>query len=392
MAYLFTKIFPTACLLSLFHQKFMNEKKIIYYFKSAKHHKDARHQLWHRKKYTYITIFSNYRKLNIIYLNQFANLWVKMFNKLTTNFFILNSINFKILVKLKKHYQLISTLLFMYILLHIFYSLTTLKYFIVFWLILLGMFMQIMIFTACERKMLALIQRRTGPAVVGTRGRLQCIADSLKLLTKVFVSARKINSTMFQIAAFGGFWVSWYNFGNLTYGPGLDIMEVEYNIFFMLSISVIFSIMWLLAGWSATSKYSMLGCFRAAIQFLSFEILMSTILLIVFTIFNCFNFELMVVMQKNCPLAICMPTLAIITLFTFFMETNRPPFDLSEAESDIVAGYNVEYSGILFGLFYLGEYLNLFAACTMLILIFCGGWLNPLLFFQTIVKIIYIYL
>ena len=117
----------------------------------------------------------------------------------------------------------------------------------------------------------------------------------------------------------------------------------------------------------------MLGCFRAAIQFLSFEILMSTILLIVFVIYNCFNFELMVYMQIKRPLALCLPTLAIITLFAFFIETNRPPFDLSEAESDVVAGYNVEYSGILFGLFYLGEYLNLFAACTMLVLLFCGG-------------------
>lgn len=284
---------------------------------------------------------------------------------------------------------MISTLISLYIILYLYYSLTFIAYFIVFWLVLLGMFLQIMVFTACERKMLALIQRRTGPAVVGTRGRLQCIADSVKLLTKVFVSARKINSTMFQIAAFGGFWISWYNFGNLTYGPGLDIMEVEYNIFFMLSIAVIFSIMWLLAGWSATSKYSMLGCFRAAVQFLSFEILMSTILLIVFTIFNCFNFELIVDMQVNCPLAICLPTLAIITLFAFFMETNRPPFDLSEAESDVVAGYNVEYSGLLFGLFYLGEYLNLFAACTVLILVFCGGWLNPFNFFLVLSKLFF---
>lgn len=88
------------------------------------------------------------------------------------------------------------------------YALFVIRYFIVLWLVLLTMFLQIMIFTACERKMLALIQRRTGPAVVGVRGRLQCLADSLKLLTKVLVSARKINSTAFQIAAFGGFWIS----------------------------------------------------------------------------------------------------------------------------------------------------------------------------------------
>lgn len=248
------------------------------------------------------------------------------------------------------------------------------RYFLIFWIMILMMFLQIMVFTACERKMLALIQRRTGPAVVGTRGRLQCIADSVKLLVKVFVSARKINSTMFQIAAFGGFWISWFNLSNVTYGPGLDIVEIEYNVFFLFSVALIFSIMWLLAGWSSISKYAMLGCFRASIQFISFEILMGTVFLIFFTLFNCFNYELFVVQQLEWPMFCCFPTLTVATLFIFFMETNRPPFDLSEAESDVVAGYNVEYSGLLFGLFYLGEYVNLFAACTLLALLFCGGW------------------
>lgn len=231
-----------------------------------------------------------------------------------------------------------------------------------------------MVFTACERKMLALIQRRTGPAVVGVRGRLQCLADSVKLLAKVFITARKINSTTFQIAAFGGFWISWFNIGNVTYGPGLDIIEVEYNVFFLFCVSLAFSVMWLLAGWSSVSKYAMMGCYRAAVQFIAFEILMGTIFLIIFATFNCFIFELIVDQQAALPLIACYPPLAIAALFIFFIETNRPPFDLSEAESDVVAGYNVEYSGILFGLFYLGEYLNLFAACTLMIILFCAGW------------------
>jgi len=142
----------------------------------------------------------------------------------------------------------LTPLLGIYLLCYIVYALLVIKYFIVFWVVLITMFTQIMVFTACERKMMSLIQRRVGPMVVGVRGRLQCLADSLKLITKVFVSARKINGTMFQIAAFGGFWVSWYNFGNVTYGPGLDIIEVEYNLFFLFSISLLFSIMWLLAG------------------------------------------------------------------------------------------------------------------------------------------------
>ena len=100
---------------------------------------------------------------------------------------------------------MLTIILFIYILLYIYNAFKTLFYFIMLFIVILGMFFQVMIFTACERKMLALIQRRTGPAIIGTRGRLQCIADSIKLLLKVFVSAKKINSTMFQLAAFGGF-------------------------------------------------------------------------------------------------------------------------------------------------------------------------------------------
>jgi len=142
----------------------------------------------------------------------------------------------------------------------------------------------------------------------------------------------------------------------------------------MICISLAFSVAWLLSGWSAVSRYSLLGCFRAAVQFISFETIMSLILLIIFIITNTFNYELIVDSQIYLAILFFIPSVAVIMLFAFFMETNRPPFDLSEAESDVVAGYNVEYSGILFGLFYLGEYLNLFAACILLVITFCGGW------------------
>lgn len=101
---------------------------------------------------------------------------------------------------------------------------------------------------------------------------------------------------------------------------------------------------------------------------------MGMVFLVAFTVYNAFNFELCVDLQSYAALAVFLPTLALVLLVAFFMETNRPPFDLSEAESDVVAGYNVEYAGLLFGLFYLGEYLNLFATCVLLVVLFCGGW------------------
>ena len=271
-------------------------------------------------------------------------------------------------------------MLFIFILAYIFYAYILIEYFIIFWAIILINFIQIMIFTTCERKVLALIQRRVGPRVIGIQGRLQYIADSIKLLTKIFVGPRHISAGMFQGAAFGSFWISWFSYGNIIYGPGIDIMEIEYNIFVIICISLGFSFVWLLGGWAAVSKYSLLGCVRAAVQIIAFELLFSLILLFVFLIFNSFNYEIYVDSQLYLPCFFFVPVVGIILFLVFLVETNRPPFDLSEAESDIVAGYNVEYSGILFGLFYLSEYINLLTACTILVIMFGGGWNNILLY------------
>jgi NADH-quinone oxidoreductase subunit H len=121
--------------------------------------------------------------------------------------------------------------------------LATAGYLVLCLLVCLGAFAQVMFFTVLERKFLALMQRRTGPRVVGVRGRLQCIADAVKLLTKVFAGPRLVSSAAFQGAALAGFWLSWLNFGNVVYAPGLDVAEVEYSVFYATSLSVAFSIM-----------------------------------------------------------------------------------------------------------------------------------------------------
>lgn len=285
--------------------------------------------------------------------------------------------------------MLFSVVCLVSIFIYIYQTVLIVGQFILFWLVLISIFIQIMFFTTCERKALSLIQRRMGPCVVGIRGRLQYIADSLKLLTKVFVGPRHINAGMFQGAAFGGFWISWFSFGNLTYSAGLDVIEFEYNIFFLVCFSLLFSIIILVSGWASMSRYAMLGSLRAAVQFISFEVIMSIIFLVILFVFNTFNYEAFVDLQLYVPLILFIPLCAVFLFLAFLMEINRPPFDLSEAESDVVAGYNVEYSGILFGLFYLGEYLNLFIACTMIIVIFCGGWLSPLSYMYTFIINIY---
>ena len=142
----------------------------------------------------------------------------------------------------------------------------------------------------------------------------------------------------------------------------------------MVVCSLGFSIAWLISGWASNSKYALLGCIRSALQIISYEILMSGIFLILFTLTGTTNFEVFMDQQMNLSIFIFLPILAIICFIATLVETNRPPFDLSEAESDVVAGYTVEYTGIMFGLFYLGEYVSLFTNAFILVILFSGGW------------------
>lgn len=261
--------------------------------------------------------------------------------------------------------------------------------FLFFFLSFLFMFLQVLFFTTCERKILALTQRRVGPRVVGDRGRLQYFADALKLITKTYTSPRNVNSLFFQGSAIAVFWLSWFNFSNLTFCSGEDILEVEYNIFFAICCSLGFSIAWLVAGWASVSKYAMLGCVRAAIQIISYELITSAIFLNLFIITGTTNFELFIDQQEYFPIMLFFPLLGIMNFIAALVETNRPPFDLSEAESDLVAGYNVEYAGILFGLFYLSEYINLFTNAFIIVIIFFGAWWNVLNYLDNLINVIF---
>jgi NADH:ubiquinone oxidoreductase subunit H len=127
------------------------------------------------------------------------------------------------------------------------------------------------------------------------------------------------------------------------------------------------------AGWSAVSKYALLGCLRACVQTISYEIIMSGVIMNIIIITGSISFEIICQQQEAISFIFFFPYLAIIGFLATLVETNRPPFDLSEAESDLVAGYTVEYSGILFGLFYLSEYLNLFVNAIILLIIFVGS-------------------
>ena len=256
---------------------------------------------------------------------------------------------------------------------------------IIYFLLFLTFFLQIIFFTTCERKILALTQRRIGPNIVGDRGRLQYIADALKLVIKLYFSPKKINNLFFQGSSLFIFYISWFNFLNINFNYGEDVNNIEYNIFFSIVCSIAFSISWLIAGWSSISKYAILGCIRSSIQIISYEIMMSSIFLVIFLLVGSVNFESIIDLQQNVSIFFILPILSINFFLATLMETNRPPFDLSEAESDVVAGYIVEYSGIIFGLFYLGEYINIFSNSFFILILFSGYLVNYYQFIKTII-------
>lgn len=244
--------------------------------------------------------------------------------------------------------------------------------FILVWFSFLFMFLQVLFFTTCERKILALSQRRVGPTVVGDRGRLQYFADAIKILVKQYTSPRKIHSLLFSGSAIATFWFSWFNFCNLTFSYGEDIADIDFNIFFGICCTIGFSLAMIMSGWASGSKYALMGCIRAVVQSISYEIIMSSVFLCLFSITGSSNFEVFIDQETNFSVFIFFPVLGILCFLATLAETNRPPFDLSEAESDVVAGYSVEYAGVLFGLFYLGEYINIFTNAFIMTILFIG--------------------
>ncbi len=236
--------------------------------------------------------------------------------------------------------------------------------------------------TLIERKFLALVQRRVGPSFVGYKGRLQYIADALKLFIKGVVIPSESNKFWFVAipsivaAVCYSFWI------NAVWGPSISIFEVEYNIVYVSLFSVIFGICVMLTGFFSKNKYAMLAAVRTGIGMLNLEIFLGLMLLNVVLIGESFSFFPLVIYQEIYWLIFYFFPLIGLIVITFLLETNRAPFDLAEAESELVAGYQTEYGGFLFGLYYLGEYMHLFFFSMVVSIIFLGGWENLIFIFS----------
>jgi len=229
--------------------------------------------------------------------------------------------------------------------------------------------------TLMERKVLSLVQRRVGPNYVGYRGRLQFIADALKLLTKHIIILTGVNRILFMLIPAAILILCYLFWINLVWAPNVSICEIEYNLLFMSILSLVFSFCMFLVGWVSKNKYSILASTRVVVIMLNLEIFLNFFLIFFLLFFESFSFFQIVSFQHSYTWGffIFLPILPILIII-FFLETGRIPFDLNESESELIAGHTTEMSGFFFALFYLGEYFHLFCFSFVYVLCLFGGW------------------
>lgn len=236
--------------------------------------------------------------------------------------------------------------------------------------------MVIAFFTLIERKIMAAIQRRQGPVVVGFWGILQPFADGLKLFLKELVIPYHTNRIIFCIAPFWTFFISLLNWSFIPFDYYEAVINSDYGLLYIYAFSSLSVYGIILAGWASQSRYPFLGAIRAGAQMISYEVSIGTIFVIIAFSTGTLNLsEIVYVQENNMWLIIPLFPLSIIFFISILAETNRAPFDFPEAEAELVAGYNLEYSGFLFALFFLGEYSNIILMSAIFSLIFLGGWL-----------------
>ena len=230
-------------------------------------------------------------------------------------------------------------------------------------------------FTIAERKIMGIIQRRKGPNVIGFVGLLQPLADGLKLFVKETIFPSNSNLVIFLIAPMLTFILSLIGWSVIPLTEQAVLSDLNVGVLYLFATSSLSVYGIIMAGWSSNSKYPFLGALRSAAQMISYEVSIGFIIINVCICAGSFNLNHIICAQKNIWFIIPLFPMFIIFCVSMLAETNRHPFDLPEAEAELVSGYNVEYSAMTFALFFLGEYANMLLMSAFVSILFLGGWL-----------------
>ncbi len=242
-------------------------------------------------------------------------------------------------------------------------------------LVTLSILITVAFVTNAERKTMAGMQRRLGPNIVGFYGLLQAFADALKLLLKEYVSPTQANLILFFLGPIITLIFSLLGYAVIPYGAGLAISDFNLGILYLLAVSSLSTYGILLAGWSANSKYAFLGSLRSTAQLISYELILSSAILLV--VFFTGNLNLTANIETQKAIWFIMPLLPLFLVFFIgsVAETNRAPFDLAEAESELVSGFMTEHAAVIFVFFFLAEYASIVLICILSSVLFFGGYL-----------------
>ncbi len=243
--------------------------------------------------------------------------------------------------------------------------------------IVLPILLSVAYLTLAERKVIGAMQMRRGPNIVGPFGLLQPMADGLKLFLKETIIPSGANRVVFMIAPMLTFILALVAWAVIPFDEGMVLADINVGILYLFAISSLGVYGILMAGWASNSRYAFLGAIRSAAQMVSYEVSMGFVIITVLLCVGSLNLSDIVMAQKGMWFIIPLFPMAVIFFISTLAETNRHPFDMPEAEAELVAGYNVEYSAMGFALFFLGEYANMILMSAMTSILFLGGWLPP---------------
>lgn len=244
-------------------------------------------------------------------------------------------------------------------------------------IIIVPLLISVAYFTLAERKILGAMQRRRGPNVVGVYGLLQPLSDGFKLLVKETVIPSNANKFIFIISPIITFVVSLMGWAIIPFDKYSMLAEINIGVLYLFAVSSLGVYGIIMSGWSSNSKYAFLGALRSAAQMVSYEVSIGFIIITIVTCSGSFNLQAIIETQKNIWFLIPFFPLFLMFFVSALAETNRHPFDLPEAEAELVSGYNVEYSAMGFALFSLGEYSNMLLMSALNVILFFGGWQVP---------------